>query len=946
MRQLMRLLLLVPGLAAGSAPVDLPPHLTDFNTFRPASVAECDARVRSRPESLLSYACYLKLVITRPDLHDDALHRLEAIGAGRGAAPRAQLYLGIALFKDQRSPRAEGLLRAAADRLQAIGEEVGEVYARTYLELILRLVPRMDEARAELVRAKAAAEHVGDPLLRAYVQVFEGWEAFSEADFGRAETLFTGARDVLDRGQNTFNRSLPYEGLAATWVGVFRYGDALRAEVERLRLVALEEGAPTARLRAAVANRAFYLADTGEISYDEVDRLIAEAMEAARRESSALAMNEARYLHALRLGPTPEGMVEMSENLAEARAMGDQLRMATDLWQLGKMQFYWDPAEASLAENLVSQGLELAQRHGSLSREAEALHVRAIIRWAQGREDEALADALAALDLGERRRDQQFEESARIGLLAADAEVYYDILNSLLGRPAVDMPLAFAVVERMRARSLLESLRATKVIERPTPQLRDRLAKLRQELAEVQRRLADPGLGQEERRAAQAKLVELESAERRLRDEMGRSAGRSAAAADPVPLAGVQAALEPDQALLSYAITSTGDLQVGDFIPGPRSWLLVVTREAVRALRVPDREALRDQVDLFRSLIDRGDGSNVEGAVRLHRDLLGEALSQLGPHIQHLIVIPDGPLHLLPFGPLRPVAEGPGLAERYRLSLAPSASLWVRWRSAPPHPHAAPLLAVADPTSGEASPADSRQSATWLRGLHLGRLPHARIEAEEAAAALGGDSRIVIGDQATERFLKTEPLSRYAALHLAAHAVIDDDQPGRSALVLAPGSSDEDGLLQPRDIAALDLDQTLVVLAACRSSTGKMVRGEGPVGLTRAFFQAGARAVVATLWELDDAASSALFAGFYERLATGATVEEALSDAQRMRIRAGAPAAAWAGVVVHGDGGLRITPFPAGRWNRLAVWLAVVLAGVIGMAVVARGWRRRRARSG
>jgi len=941
MRQLLRLTLLLPGLAAGGAPVDTPPHRTDFVSFRPASVAECDARVSARPESLLSYSCYQKLVLTRRDLHDAALRRLEQLGAGPAADPRAQLYLGIVLFKDQRSPRAEGLLRTAADRLQAAGEQVGEVYARTYLELILRLVPRMDEASIQLARARAAADQVGDPLLRAYVQVFEGWEAFSAADFGRAETLFTQARDVLDRGPNTFNRSLPYEGLAATWVGVFRYADALRAEQERLHLVALEEGAPTARLRAAVANRAFYLADTAEISYQEVDRLIAEAMEAARREGSAQAMHDARYLHALRLGPTPEGMAEMSQSLAEVRALGDQLATATGLWQLGKMRFYAHPSDPDGGEALVSEALELARKHGSLSREAETLHVRAIIRWGQGRDDQALADALAALDVGERRRDRQFEESARIGLFAAEAAVYYDVLSSLLTRPTVDMPLAFGVLERMRARSLLESLRATAVIDRPTPELRDRLAGLRRELAGVQRRIADPGLGLDERRSAQAELVELESRERGLRDEMGRSTGRPAVGAAPVALADLQAALGPDQALLSYAITSTGDLQVGDFLPGPRSWLLLVTREGVDAVRVPGRDALREQVDLFRSLLDRGDGSHVEGAVRLHRDLLGEGLGRLGPGIQHLIILPDGPLHLLPFGALRPSAAGPALAERYRLSLAPSASLWMRWRSPPQHAHAAPLLAVADPPSGGASTAGTRQSAAWLQGLHLGRLPHARVEAEAAASALGGGSRAVLGDQATERFLKTEPLARYAALHLAAHAVIDDDEPGRSALVLAP-AGDEDGLLQPRDIAALDLDQTLVVLAACRSSTGKMLRGEGPLGLTRAFFQAGARAVVATLWEIDDAASSALFAGFYRRLAEGATVEEALSDAQRMRIRAGAPDAAWAGVVVLGDGALRIGPSRAARSTSAALWPALAAAMVIGVALAVRARRRRR----
>ena len=150
----------------------------------------------------------------------------------------------------------------------------------------------------------------------------------------------------------------------------------------------------------------------------------------------------------------------------------------------------------------------------------------------------------------------------------------------------------------------------------------------------------------------------------------------------------------------------------------------------------------------------------------------------------------------------------------------------------------------------------------------------------------------------------------FAIIDLVTHAVVDDEQPERSAILLAPGSDDEDGFLQVREIADLDLDGQLVILSSCRSSSGRILGGEGAQSLARAFLEAGAGAVLASLWPLEDEEASILLSSFARSLGRGRSVAGALSAAQRDAVDAGMPAASWAGLVVLGDGDLR--PLPAG----------------------------------
>ena len=319
-------------------------------------------------------------------------------------------------------------------------------------------------------------------------------------------------------------------------------------------------------------------------------------------------------------------------------------------------------------------------------------------------------------------------------------------------------------------------------------------------------------------------------------------------------------------------------------------------------------------VPVFTGLIERADGLDGPSAARLYEVLLADAIRQLPPGIDRLIIIPDGPLHHLPFDALRSGPAGVPLATRYELVVAPSATLWRNWREKTPRPATQKALAFADPrleaAAGTPSARTAERSATLERGLRLARLPYARRESRAIARYLGG-AETLVGSWASEKALKERDLRSYDILHFAAHAIADEGRPDRSAVLLAPGAANEDGLLQTREIEGLDLDGRIVVLSACETASGAILSGEGVLSLARAFFAAGAKTVIGTRWPIRDNDAAALFDVFYQRLGEGSSLSEALKLAKTQAIDAKRPPAAWASLVLLGDGDFR--PYPGGR---------------------------------
>ena len=194
------------------------------------------------------------------------------------------------------------------------------------------------------------------------------------------------------------------------------------------------------------------------------------------------------------------------------------------------------------------------------------------------------------------------------------------------------------------------------------------------------------------------------------------------------------------------------------------------------------------------------------------------------------------------------------------------------------------------------------------RGFSFVRLPYTRDEVLAISNLFPLDQRhVYLGAEAREETVKPEKLDDFRFIHFATHSFLDEIRPGRSGILLsrAPQSL-EDGILQMGEIMRLKMNADLVTLSACSTGLGKLVNGEGVLGLTRAFFYAGARNVAVLLWNVNDFATATLMVSFYRHLSRGVPESEALRQAKLSLLHSSQPLwhhpYFWAAFVIEGEG--------------------------------------------
>ena len=280
-------------------------------------------------------------------------------------------------------------------------------------------------------------------------------------------------------------------------------------------------------------------------------------------------------------------------------------------------------------------------------------------------------------------------------------------------------------------------------------------------------------------------------------------------------------------------------------------------------------------------------------------------------------IIPHGPLFALPFGALLD-AQGRYVIERFALHYAASGAVLAdaaEGNRNEPVAGARTLL-VADP----------QPLPPLAGGFRSPGLAAARAEARAIASMVGAGADQLVGGRASEAAVRAAlPAARLA--HFATHAIVSDDDPLGSYLMLgaggaSAGATDKDGRLTASEVAGLSLSADLVVLGACRSARGP-VSSDGIAGLTRAFMTAGVPSVIATLWDVSDQATARVMTRFYRGYLAGTSKDRALRAAQL-----GPPEgpARWQGDA-HGGGDhpdVRGAPAPVGRHD--PDWRDVALA--------------------
>lgn len=901
----------------------------------------CDELFTRAPQDYDSSFCYYQAAL-RPGLAGAAARRLDELIARHPDNFWPLLTRGH-LELQARPEQAETFYRRAAQGFARQGLALGEIAARHNLRTLFHRKGRAAEAAREVARVVAVAEASGAPELLAQARTLEALHLVeTTGDLAHAYRALRRAEAVtFPDGAYRLRRTILL-GLGNVCFAMGRFDEA--ATAYRRLTVLTHAQADTLNEATAwynVANtRLRQLEERPQRGgMEQVRVAAAQALQAARAsgnhdvETMALrTLGEALGA----LGDERAAHDALTQCLAVARRLGQARETSACLWA---MSLDVGRHDARRATGLAEAALRAALDSGDVTSAALALRARMRVSWLARTPRQALGDTRDALRAVEALRARQPEGASAARLFSAWASDYHWSAGRLLleherGDASALAP-AFEFVERLRARALVDALDAAgaRLPDEVAPAALARHRRAQAAVVTVQRRLLETASRASQREALLAQLERAEDDEAEARRALRPRASSAGPAAFPA-LEDVRAHLRPDEALLSFQVALWTDAH-GAF--GGGAWLLASTRAGTRVLRLPDRARLEPAVALFLGLVERRDGSELRAAARLHAELLGPALEALPAGVRRLLIVPDGVLHRLPWAALRD-ARGRPLAARYTVSVVPSAGLWLRWRRAPTPPLAPAVLALADPERAGADAARVAQQRAFLLASDLapGRLPHARREGRAALRALGGHSRLLTGRQASERALQQALDARYGVLHVAAHALVDDERPERSALWLAPGADDEDGLLQWREIAALPLAGRLVVLSACRSAGGALLQGEGVLGLARAFFEAGATTVVGGLWPLRDDETADVLQRFYRHLRAGQSVADALRAGQDEAARAGAPAAAWAGLVVLGDGSVTLAPPPVRDDGPLALLCAAALALIARAALLAR----------
>ena len=919
----------------------------------PTTFEECDERVRDRPTDSDSYRCYW-FVARNQSMLREAVRHMDQRLAARPDDAWMRLYLA-AILTDLGEPRAEEEYRRALARFQETDGARGEIWARISLARFLIYQGRVQEAGDQMESALERAREA-DPEREGDVLVNYAWQRYHEGRYGHARTMFRQAEALLFPDGPSYLRLETLDGLGSVAWALGRPAETMR--YYRRMLVEMQGGDlyREAGVRRNLAMAAEALERDGRMASAEVAELCREALDATLRGGNPLAEAGVRLMLASRL-PGAEGIAEAERGLAVA----ERTRRLSDLvWArmlLAEKTFRVHPDRVGEAFAHAEEAVRLAREFGDPEGHARACLVRALLRWRTGPAERAETESLEAMDAVERIRDLQSDAETRARVFSRFAEEYRALADRWLAEAALPegerIERAVRVLERMRARSLLETLDAAGAVAalRPDDPLIDERDGVLAEIAASIERLKQTEIPDEARNRTLAALDRLEARDATLRTEIAqRHTGYAALSGSALPsLEDVRAELARDQAVLSFLVQSPAGRNAGKDL-SLRDWVVVVQRSGVRAVRLPDLTGIDGRITLFHALLARRDGTARPGARSLGRDVLGPALEALSDDVTRLIVVPDGPLHGIPFGALVDPGVGRRLAETHEITVVPSLATWMRWRAVREDGARLPLLALADPSPTGSRAALERAGAAPADALDPAgmpaALPWARVEVARMARRLGSRSKILQGPEATEAALRAARPSQYRVLHFAAHALAHDERPEESTILLASSAPQDDGRLDFAEIVDLDLDGPLVVLSACRGASGPVVGGEGVLGLANAFFQAGARTVVAGLWPVRDRETAALIDSFGERLARGDRVSEALAGARRERIRDGAPTAAWAGMIVLGDGDFAPLPEGGGGGVGTAVAFWVALGAIaVGSAVAATAHLRARRRT-
>jgi CHAT domain-containing protein/tetratricopeptide (TPR) repeat protein len=830
-------------------------------------------------------------------LADEAGDRIEAARARLGSM-QALCELG----RDDHAIRAGEEAQATF-----LSQEETELAVRVGINLGIVHLRRDDPARAldRLDEARALLDD--DAALLGPIENTRGEALYALCDFNGAERAFLSAQHVFVREKQALSAAIAEGNLADLAARQGRLHKAMY-HFERARRHLESDGATAnhARIIAEQAEAMSLLGMPGE-SIPEYELALARLDECglARQGARARAGMGRALLRCGRLSEAETALAAAAQAFAELR--NDTQRARVDLARAELARLRGDaarakrialsalahledhPIDSAIARHLLAEiaaadddgatveaelamGLSIARRLDLPPLLADLLHTRGAHALQRGNRDAAKRDLHEAIVQIERVRGTLQAERFRAAYLTNRIVAYEDLIAALLDAGTKeDLAEAFAVVEQSKSRCLLDTVQTSIDAAGPDPsdpaarRLADVSARLRGELNVLYSRLADEGRAETGSDAWREPIRRREAELAAIDHRRDSARGTVGITARPGALPEAQRLVPDDTVLLEYSI-ARGELHLlcvgADRITAHRS-LATIDRvnDRIRRLQFQMSRITRPGADASARLQRMTDDARRElGA--LFDMLIGPAIDEIRDARQ-LIVVPHGPLHVVPMHALWDGTHH--LIEHHAVRYAPSASVLAGLEQScdrRPALDSAVILAAPDHAA-----------------------PCVTDEAERVALALGAAAPNVLIDADATTGRLAAAARDASILHLACHGHFDSRNPFASGLRL------NDRWLTVRDILSLSLDADLVTLSGCDTGVTSVRRGDELVGLMRSFIAAGARSLLVSLWLVNDASTADLMVDFYTRwrhdparpLAKATALRDAQLEAMRER---------------------------------------------------------------
>ena len=562
----------------------------------------------------------------------------------------------------------------------------------------------------------------------------------------------------------------------------------------------------------------------------------------------------------------------------------------------------------------------------------------------QGKLAEAQFYYLNSINIIETLRSKLTMEEDKASFLGSDKRLnaYHNLIDLLVnlnkekGEPAY-LAQAFNFMERAKSRAFLDSIDSSS-LEKEMPvdiKLVNQEKEVMSDISRLYTRLIVPDLSEKERGDLLQEVKNLEAKLDNIKRQIRSENPAYANLTFPEIITYEQASKE----------FIKGKTAIFTFVIGDDSaYAFALTNRGLKVYPVPTRRELRSKVISHRRDISDTDNNDFRAGQELYELLLKPGLTD---GIKNLIIIPDDILNLLPFETLLTADQnGDWLIKKYTVYYAPSLSSLRELahhqnrknRPKPQHN----LLAVGDPYYGdleekypELSTKAIFQDFYSLTDLKFYRLRYSHEEVRRISSLIPR-STVLEREKASEDLVKSANLADYKIIHFAAHGLIDDQKPARSAIILTLDNDPaEDGFLQMREVFNLKLNADLVVLSSCQTGLGQFIKGEGIEGISRAFFYAGSSSVVMSLWTINDQVSAQFMERFYYHLKSTENLAEALRQVKLEMIESGIVSHPyyWAGFILSGDGSTRVFQ-PV--FNKALIGLATAFTGLALTAFIFR----------